>query len=44
MSPNVSAMKRIKAYCEDLEIEFGNIEKTWLEKNLESRKIEKDDR
>lgn len=30
MSPNVSTMKRLKAYCEALNIEFGNVENTWL--------------
>lgn len=27
MNPNVSAMKRLKAYCDALNIEFGNVEK-----------------
>ena len=35
MRPNVSTMKRLKAYCEALNIEFGNVEKTWLEKTSE---------
>ena len=30
MNPNVSAMKRLKAYCDALNIEFGNVEKAWL--------------
>ena len=32
MSPNVSTMKRLKAYCEALNIEFGNVEDAWLAK------------
>lgn len=32
MSPNVSTMKRLKAYCDALNIEFGNVEKAWLER------------
>lgn len=32
MNPNVSAMKRLKAYCDALNIEFGNVEKAWLDK------------
>ena len=32
MNPNVSAMKRLKAYCEDLNIEFENVESAWLDK------------
>ncbi len=36
MSPNVSAMKRLKAYCEAMNIEFGNVEKAWLEKSSEN--------
>lgn len=35
MNPNVSTMKRLKAYCEALNIEFGNVEKAWLEKTSE---------
>lgn len=35
MSPNVSTMKRLKAYCDALNIEFGNVEKAWLEKTSE---------
>lgn len=31
MNPNVSTMKRLKAYCEALNIEFGNVEQAWLE-------------
>lgn len=32
MNPNVSAMKRLKAYCDALNIEFGNVEKAWLDR------------
>lgn len=32
MSPNVSTMKRLKEYCDALNIEFDNVEKAWLEK------------
>lgn len=32
MNPNVSAMKRLKVYCEALNIEFGNVEKAWLDR------------
>lgn len=32
MSPNISTMKRLKAYCDALNIEFGNVEKAWLER------------
>ena len=35
MSPNVSTMKRLKAYCDASNIEFGNVEKAWLEKTSE---------
>lgn len=35
MNPSVSAMKRLKAYCEALNIEFGNAEKAWLEGTTE---------
>lgn len=31
MNPNVSAMKRLKTYCDDLNIEFSNVEKAWLD-------------
>lgn len=37
MKPNVSAMKRLKAYCDGRDIEFGNVEKAWLEKSSEKR-------
>ena len=30
MNPNVSTMKRLKAYCDAFNIEFGNVEKAWL--------------
>ena len=43
MSPNMSAMKRIKAYCEALGIEFENVENAWLEKNTEIRSKENND-
>lgn len=32
MNPNVSAMKRLKAYCDALNIEFDDVEKAWLDK------------
>lgn len=35
MNPNISAMKRLKAYCETLNIEFGNVEKAWLDRTYE---------
>lgn len=35
MCPNVSAMRKIKAYCEALNIEFEDVEKAWLEKTSE---------
>lgn len=41
MNPNVSAMKRLKAYCDALNIEFGNVEKAWLDRSLEDEKNEK---
>lgn len=41
MNPNVSAMKRLKAYCDALNIEFGNVEKEWLDRSLEDEKNEK---
>ena len=31
MSPNVSAMKRLKAYCDASNIDFDNVEKAWLD-------------
>lgn len=37
MNPNMSAMKRIKAYCDELGIEFSNIEEAWLKKSSEAR-------
>ena len=36
MNPNVSAMRRLKAYCDAMNIEFGNVEKAWLEKTSEN--------
>lgn len=36
MSPNVSTMKRLKAYCDELNIEFGNVENAWLEREANS--------
>ena len=36
MSPNVSTMKRLKAYCDALNIEFGNVENAWLEREANS--------
>ena len=36
MNPNASAMKRIKAYCETLNIEFGGVEKAWLDRASEA--------
>lgn len=41
MNPNVSTMKRIKAYCEALNIEFGNLEKAWLESTYEHKEKER---
>jgi transcriptional regulator with XRE-family HTH domain len=41
MDPNVSAMKRLKAYCDALNIEFGNVEKAWLDRSSEDGKNEK---
>lgn len=38
MSPNVSTMKRLKAYCDAFNIEFSNLEKAWLEKTTEHKK------
>lgn len=35
MNPNVSAMKRLKSYCNALNIEFSNLEKAWLDKTTE---------
>ena len=36
--PNMSAMKRLKAYCDALNIEFSNLEKAWLDKTTEEGK------
>ena len=36
MSPNVSTMKRLKAYCDALNIEFGNVETACLERESNS--------
>ena len=41
MNPNVSAMKRLKAYCDALNIEFSNLEKAWLDKTTEEGKKNK---
>ena len=38
MNPNMSAMKRLKAYCDALNIEFSNLEKAWLDKTTEEGK------
>ena len=38
MNPNMSAMKRLKAYCDALNIEFSNREKAWLDKTTEEGK------
>ena len=35
MSPSVSTMKRLKVYCDGLNIEFDNVENAWLEKMLD---------
>lgn len=43
MNPNVSAMKRLKAYCEALNIEFGNVEKAWLDRTSEGGETEKNE-
>ena len=42
MSPNVSTMKRLKAYCEALNIEFGNVEDAWLAKETNQENKEED--
>lgn len=42
MSPNVSTMKRLKAYCEALNIEFGNVEDAWLAKATNQANKEED--
>lgn len=42
MSPNVSTMKRLKAYCEALNIEFGNVEDAWLAKATNQENKEED--
>lgn len=42
MSPNVSTMKRLKAYCETLNIEFGNVEDAWLAKATNQENKEED--
>ena len=43
MNPNVSAMKRLKAYCEALNIEFSNVEKAWLDRTFEGGETEKNE-
>lgn len=40
MNPNVSTMKRLKAYCEALNIEFGDVEKAWLERTAKNVEID----
>lgn len=35
MNPNLSAMKRLKAYCDALAIDFNCIEKEWLNEKIE---------
>lgn len=42
MSPNVSTMKRLKAYCEALNIEFSNVEDAWLAKSTNQENKEED--
>lgn len=42
MSPNVLTMKRLKAYCEALNIEFGNVEDAWLAKATNQENKEED--
>ena len=42
MSPNVSTMKRLKAYCEALNLEFGNVEDAWLAKATNQKNKEED--
>lgn len=41
MNPNASAMKRIKAYCEALNIEFGGVEKAWIDRDSEETENDK---
>lgn len=41
MSPNVSAMKKIKSYCDAFNIEFDSVEKAWLEKSSDSQTADK---
>lgn len=43
MAPNVSAMKRLKAYCDALNIKFDNVEKAWLDRTSKDGKKEKDE-
>lgn len=43
MSPNMSAMKRIKAYCDELGIEFDTVELAWLNKSSERKQSEQDE-
>ena len=42
MSPNVSTRKRLKAYCEALNLEFGNVEDAWLAKATNQKNKEED--
>jgi transcriptional regulator with XRE-family HTH domain len=43
MNPNVSAMKRLKAYCDALNIEFGNVEKAWLDRTFKEGETTKNE-
>ncbi len=36
--PNISAMKKIKAYCEKNGLEYDLVEKEWLTARLEAKK------
>ena len=36
--PNISAMKKIKAYCEKNRLEYDLVEKEWLTARLEAKK------
>lgn len=37
MNPNVSTMKKIKVYCDEMGINFENIELAWLDETLKNR-------
>lgn len=43
MDPNVSAMKRLKAYCDVLNIKFDNVEKAWLDRTFKDGEKEKNE-